>query len=380
LCGIAGIHVFNPDKSPDYTKMENAVDQLLAAIDYRGGDATGFVAIGDENVEWQKASCNAFEFYKERRNIPWRTRSILLHTRMATQGSAAFPENNHPVRRGSVYIVHNGHIWNDGEIFKTTKRQRYGQVDSEAIAAIVAKYGIMNTHKAMEEVSGAAAIGVVDDTRPGLMALARGSSSPLMFYHNEDVAIFASTKEAIKRAWKILYGTPPKDKNIEDVKEGVALYLDTTITREKFTPDDLFISSYSYGYSSKWEDKWDKKDFSSVAISRFNGEAKILCAHGYIKDNCETCNPDDEHGSYLPIKKDESDYNRRGWLDAKLCELCGKYFPEDEMTEVKDWEEDKWLFCDPCCDEMSEVIVDCDITRPTRIHESALDEKPNFTF
>ncbi len=224
--------------------MENAIDQLFAKIDHRGGDATGFVAISDERVEWQKASCDAFTFYKDRRSIPWNTRSVLLHTRMATQGHQAFPENIHPGRRGSVYVVHNGHIWNDREVFKKTGKERYGQVDSEAIAAIISKYGIDRTHEAMEEVFGAAAIGVVDENRPGFMALARGSSSPLCFYRNEDVAVFASTKDAVKSAWQMLYGTPPKDKKIQELDEGTALYLTDTVETRKFIPDD-----YSYYYN-----------------------------------------------------------------------------------------------------------------------------------
>ena len=378
--------------------MENAIDQLLAAIDHRGGDATGFVAVGEDEISWQKASCNAFEFYKERRNIPWNTRSVLLHTRMATQGSAAFPENNHPVRRGSVYIVHNGHIYNDREVFKTMNRERYGQVDSEAIAALIAKHGIMKTHKAMEEITGAAAIGVVDETRPGLMALARGSSSPLMFYRNEDMAVFASTKDAIKRAWTVLYGTAPKDKNIEDIGEGITLYLDKTVSREKFKPDDYgyFTNAYSsksyvYKGGSKryaddkifWREGDDILDGSHVTISSYNG-AKI-CRHSTLEKNCEVCNPDDKDGSFLPVKRNST---KNDWINAKQCELCDKWFAEDELTEVKDIFDtsegvrtERWLMCDDCTDELSEVISDCEVKYPeTTIHRASLDEIPHFTF
>lgn len=389
----------NPDAAPKYNKMEYAIDQLFAAIDNRGGDATGFVAIGDEgNVEWQKASCDAFTFYKERRPIPVNTRSVLVHTRMATQGHQAFPENNHPVRRGSVYVVHNGHVFNDHEIFRKTKRERYGQVDSEAIAAIIAKYGIMRTHKAMEEITGAAAIGVVDETRPGLMVLARGSSSPLVFYRNENIAVFASTKEAVKRAWSVLYGTPPKEKHIEDVNEGVAIYLDNnTVRREKFTPDDLYgYSRYQYGnykgavkycsHNGCWKeatydglcpkhlvDYYDNDDITTTNYSNLNfSRAKILCEHGCEKLDCEICNPDDENGSYLPVLRKD---NQKHWIDAKKCELCGNWFGEDELVSVEDWHDnEKWLFCDSCLEEMSEVIADCDVTRPQNIHDQNLED------
>ena len=412
MCGIAGIHVFNPENAPKYSKMENAIDNLFSAIDHRGGDATGFVAISDEgNVVWQKASCNAFEFYKERRNIPWGTRSVLLHTRMATQGSAAFPENNHPVRRGSVYIVHNGHIWNDNEVFRKTKRERYGQVDSEAIAAVIAKFGIMETHKAMEEVAGAAAIGVIDETRPGIMVLARGASSPLMFYRNENIAVFASTKEAVKRAWKTLYGTAPKDNKIMDVDEGTAIYLDNSeVETKRFVPDDYYysysrpVSNYTGGlyysggrYSHYLDnkkslaDKWDwsdeKEDLSHDDLKvTFVGEGEILCSHGCDYLDCEICNPDDEFGSYLPVKADEFKETPKissggnGWVDAAKCELCDLWFAEYELTKVKDWEDD-WMFCKTCMEEMSEVLTDvASLDKPIRIHGQSIDEDAAITW
>lgn len=392
MCGIAGIHIFNPENAPKYSKIENAIDNLFSAIDHRGGDATGFVAVnGEGDVVWQKASCNAFEFYKERRNIPWGARDILLHTRMATQGSAAFPENNHPVRRGSVYVVHNGHIWNDHEVFRSTKRERYGQVDSEAIAAVISKFGIMQTHKAMEEVAGAAAIGVVDENKPGYMVLARGASSPLMWYRNDNVAVFASTKDAVKRAWRTLYGTAPKENKIIDVPEGTAIYLeDKEVYTQRFIPDDFYYSKntgqtyyggkYGSYYSTSKYDDWDdtdkKLDHDGMKITFVGTEGNILCSHGIDELDCEICNPDDEYGSYLPVPYDKdtpkiSDGSGKGWLNAAKCELCDLWFAENELANVRDWE-DSWVFCNSCLEEMSEIVADCEVSKPKR-YESIHD-------
>jgi len=370
--------------------MEKAIDVMLETIDHRGGDATGFVAIGEDGSKtWQKASCKARDFYLERKEIPYRTRSVLMHTRMATQGSPAFPENNHPVRRGSVFIVHNGHVWNDKEIFRKTRRDRYGQVDSEAIAAIIAKYGIMRTHKAMEEISGAAAIGVVDETRPGVMALARGSSSPLMFYANDDVAVFGSIKWTITKAWEILYGTAPKDKNIIDVDEGVAIYLDDGIEVEKFKTDDYFkyvsstpkkttyVSSTGKTYSwDEWEE--DKDSYLSGKESdkygSYYGKALILCEHGVTEEDCDICNPDDENGSFLPVLREGSD-DIAGWIPAAKCDLCSAYVEEEDIIDVEDMD-DKWSFCKDCAEEMGEVISECAVNknRATTIHSQTLEE------
>ncbi len=392
MCGIDGIHVFDSNHGLRWSKFETAVDHLFGSIDHRGGDATGFVAVSDEETVWQKASCGAFDFYKERKQLPWGFRNVLLHTRMATQGSAAFPENNHPVRRGSVYIVHNGHIWNDYEVFnKKVKSDRYGQVDSEAIAAIISKYGIMRTHDAMEELSGAAAIGAIDSTNPGLMVLARGSSSPLMYYRNEHIAIFGSTKEAVKKAWKSLYGTGPKDKKIEDVREGIAIYLDEKEERRTFRPDDYYYSKATVvkatgGYVSSgseyesWSNgHYNYTDPKVTVVSPYGGreiDDEIiaglehgLCRHFANYLDCEVCNPDDEHGSYLPELKKSG----KAWINAHKCDLCEAWFGEDELLRVEDWE-DKWVFCDSCMNEMSDVISACDMSKPVRIYDLSDEE------
>jgi hypothetical protein len=215
-----------------------------------------------------------------------------------------------------------------------------------------------------------------------------------MFYRNEDLAVFASTKNAIQRAWTVLYGTAPKDKNIEDIDEGITLYLDKTVSREKFKPDNYgyftttYSKSYSYGGKVNWMDKqaWgddDILDEPKVTVSSYNG-AKI-CRHSCLEKNCEVCNPDDKDGSFLPVKK----YNQNNdWINAKQCELCDKWFGEDDLTEVTDLFDtsegvrtEKWLMCDDCTDELSEVISDCEIARPaTTIHRASLDEIPHFTF
>lgn len=356
----------DPTRAPKYHKLENATDALLAALNFRGGDATGVVAISEfGKAMWQKASCDAFDFIKERRLMPYDTRSILVHTRMATQGSPAFPENNHPVRRGSVYIVHNGHVINDWEIFKKANRERFGSVDSEAIAALIAKHGIMKTHEAMEEISGAAAIGVVDETRPGLMVLARGSSSPLMFYKNDVVAVFGSTVESVKRAWTVIYGSAPKDKHIESLKEGTALYIDNDdITRKNFVPEDYFShygkSSYGhYGYGkdhygyygnnwTKWSDKEleDEKEDKSVSetyIMTESGELELFfCEHGCRAADCIVCEPDNDVVEGMATIINETD---------EVCEVCG--FTSFTIRPFDVGEANPWYVCASCVDDLS---------------------------
>ncbi len=95
-------------------------------------------------MEWHKASTDAKGFRPFRRRLPADADVVIAHTRWATQGSPAFPENNHPVKRGPMFVTHNGVIYNDRSVFSLTKRTPYGQVDSEAIAALLSAYGTLD--------------------------------------------------------------------------------------------------------------------------------------------------------------------------------------------------------------------------------------------
>ena len=99
MCGIAGVYLRDESAKAD---LDAILDTMLVDIEHRGGDATGFVAVGNEGVtEWQKAACGAKDFIRQ---PPARSRkgsrTLLAHTRWATQGLPAFVENNHPLKRG----------------------------------------------------------------------------------------------------------------------------------------------------------------------------------------------------------------------------------------------------------------------------------------
>ena len=223
MCGIAGVYLRDESAKAD---LDAILDTLLDEIEHRGGDATGFVALGNEGVtEWQKAACGAKDFIRNRRRVPKGSRTLLAHTRFATQGLPAFVENNHPLRRGSFFVIHNGHVNNDAQLFELAKRERFGQVDSEAIAARLSSLGSLEaTGRMMSELHGAAAIAAVDETKPGELVLARGYSSPLYVLTTKRYVLWGSTQYAVTEAYEAHIGRLPKKTKIEAVKQGVMLH------------------------------------------------------------------------------------------------------------------------------------------------------------
>ncbi len=236
MCGIAGVYLRDPEAKGDLDAM---LTTLLDCIEHRGEDATGFVAVGNEGVvEWQKAACGATEFNRYRRPVPKGTRTILAHTRWATLGLPAFVENNHPLRRGSFFVIHNGHVSNHHKLFELANRQPYGQVDSEGIAARFASLGKLSAApKVMSEIEGAAAIAAVDERKPGDLLLAKGYSSPLFVLQTKRYVLWGSTKWTVEKAYRDHIGSLPKRAKIVELKPGTALhFVNGKVKSLKFKP------------------------------------------------------------------------------------------------------------------------------------------------
>lgn len=263
MCGIAGVHRLTDRPFP---RFDAFVDELLVGIEHRGKHATGFAAITDKgNVVHQRASCEASKFVKGRRSIPEHARSVILHTRWATQGDPAFPENNHPVRSGDYYVVHNGHIWSDGDVFRVAPFKRVGEVDSEAIAAVLRMKGWTDAlEDGLDLLDGNMAFAAINRSAPGELILAKGWDSPLYVARSAHLLVWASTIESIRKAWGKVLGTPPK--NIRFLKPGVAL-----VVRK----GDVNEVEFKLGYGG-WSSHGGRDTSSSTGTTVSNDAARIV--------------------------------------------------------------------------------------------------------
>jgi hypothetical protein len=217
MCGIAGIHV--KEAFMGRFPLDRMANALLLGIESRGRDATGYVAVnGDNEIRFQKAPVEASAFIEKKKPIPNDARTVLLHTRYATQGEPSNANNNHPVLYKSCFTVHNGHIGNDDEIFNELGEDfpRGAQVDSEAISALFSYHGFASADDiktTLESLRGGFAIATIDpEQAPGRLLLAKGPSSPLYVLNHKKAIIWASTERAIEDAWGAVLGTPPKKK------------------------------------------------------------------------------------------------------------------------------------------------------------------------
>ena len=272
MCGIAGFYLKQPDKCSDLD-LNVLLDSLLRDIEQRGGDATGFVAItGDGAQEWQKASCAAGDFITHRRPVPKGTTVVLAHTRWATQGHHAFPENNHPIKRGPFYIVHNGHINNDRELFAASGRARYGDVDSEAIAACIAEAGSLDkAGGVLAAIEGSAAVGFADERDSRALTVGKAYGSPLFVLETRRIVIFGSTEESVIRAHEKVIG-PVKNKQVIEARTGQLFHWrNRTRTVETFVayspPAYTYTPSLNVGDRWGWKYEGDNNPQTAIAAT-----------------------------------------------------------------------------------------------------------------
>lgn len=208
MCGIAGIHRRSDRNVPQLGRL---ADALLLAIEHRGGDATGLLALDDRGrVSLEKTVTRAPQFVLGRKLIPAKTRTLLLHTRFATKGRADDPRNAHPVTAGTVAAIHNGMIYNDADLFARYGMKRTAAVDSIVIPALVDHLGWDKAPAAFGMLDGGAAVAAVDSTRPGELILARTDRYPMEVLFTEDAIVWASERRAIEQAWRYVYGRAPE--------------------------------------------------------------------------------------------------------------------------------------------------------------------------
>jgi predicted glutamine amidotransferase len=355
MCGIAGIHRFTDRPIPMHDRF---VSELLRGIESRGRDATGFVSVNDEgDIRIQKASCTASIFNAYRLPVSPSFRTVLLHTRYATQGKPEFPENNHPVFSGPIYAVHNGHIWNDNDLFYEVGMPRIGAVDSEVIPAVIRANGWDRIVESLALFDGAMATAIINAKRPGELMLARGYDSPLYAISNNDFVVWASTREAIVHAWSKAIGTPPSEKRIEWFAEGTAVMVNgSEFETHRFEPPrrpvyyggkGILGTSYQWNPSVKVEDEKDEGEgdgnnvagCSIVPVDRNGGGVVKLVWNGDELVDAEYDEDEKENEPEIDRCMDCGDWgvlelvNLPGFaMNEYLCDVCAKWARKGHVT------------------------------------------------
>lgn len=238
MCGIA---IINPN--PDSDLPIRALSRwLLHSLAPRGRDAAG--------VAWKRQ--DGTTLYRKVQGHPLRLASnlaavkgsrsldtaatVMLHTRYGTVGSPAVTENNHPIIRPGVVMVHNGTIRNARQMYALAAVKPMAEVDSDAIAALIETAPDVEVLlDRLERVKGPAALAWLEVTdepaEAGVAWCARLDTRPLVVaWTRKGDLVAASTMEALdvaskcagvklRRHWHLPEGTVLQVKDGEVIGE-----------------------------------------------------------------------------------------------------------------------------------------------------------------
>jgi len=127
MCGIFGI-VSNG------TVNHNELNLLVKHAEQRGKDSSGSVYIKDGTYQIFRADYS-IEKLLNQTNL-YDSSIALGHSRLITNGLS----DNQPVIRDNVFVLHNGIIVNEDDVWKSLSVKRKYVIDSEALAAITIEH------------------------------------------------------------------------------------------------------------------------------------------------------------------------------------------------------------------------------------------------
>lgn len=216
---------------------------LLTAIEARGTHASGFAFYGADG---------GFGYYKNPKpgsqlslaELPRDAKTVIIHTRYATQGDRMDNRNNHPVMStdNQIALVHNGVISNDYSLRSSLgiTREEHGEVDSLVIPSLIAQHGV----EGLSRLAGYAAIAWLDGSEDGQLHIAKLKSSPVAYTHLFDgTFVMASTPHLLEDA---LESVAYDFGGVFELDEGRMIEVQGGIITEHEKAPSMSYDSYSY--------------------------------------------------------------------------------------------------------------------------------------
>jgi glutamine---fructose-6-phosphate transaminase (isomerizing) len=139
MCGIFGIiapKVIN----------KSELKLLVKHSQQRGKDSSGLIFLKDDQYQIFRSDYNIDKLLNKVK--PYNSSIVLGHSRLITNGLS----DNQPVIRDDIFVLHNGIIVNDEEIWKDLTVERKYQIDSEVLAGIAIEH--LKNNRSIEELAG----------------------------------------------------------------------------------------------------------------------------------------------------------------------------------------------------------------------------------
>ena len=246
MCGIVGA-VANRNVVP-------ALIDGLSRLEYRGYDSAGIAVLNNAGIERVRAVGRVAAMTDRANETRLSGQVGIGHTRWATHGGVT-ESNAHPhVSRDEIAVVHNGIIENHDEQRERLQALGYefaSQTDTEVIAHLIHHHShglplLAATKKAVGELRGAFAIGVISVKEPDSMVAAR-LGCPLLIGLGENENLIASDVSAVlPMTRRVIY---LEDGDVAEIRrDSVTIYgQDGQVATRKVHMSEVSLASMELG-------------------------------------------------------------------------------------------------------------------------------------
>lgn len=183
MCGIFG-----------YTgkKLDIPLLKKIALIaDRRGGHSWGMVSI-QQGMETIAKETGQIAEHLDRLNLHPLDEQVLGQSRLATVGAVNNVKSTQPLSSAGYYVIHNGNLPDYQSIYETIEYSPQTDTDSEAILALVERYGLAGFKRFYESAPWAFPHAII--ISDSIQLLAFRYRLPLFYYQSADGYYLCSGK------------------------------------------------------------------------------------------------------------------------------------------------------------------------------------------
>jgi asparagine synthetase B (glutamine-hydrolysing) len=286
MCGIMGYYSFG-NILPDKEEMA----AMFSLLETRGRDASGWAFVGDDQLFVHKAPIKSSLMVQTKEWKKLNLKKLMIfHTRAATQGNNKNNANNHPIyNKLGLCVIHNGIINNDKDIFgKNPKRD--GEVDSEAILAVLSSNGKGDKIKRVfDRLDGSFAFAAINKNEPEKLILVK-KDNPVDLYYDakDDILYFGSERRIMQEALGLKtdsfrgFNIGEGSFHFYEMKNNHALIINAegVESYERYSPRKFSYRNYDFLYPSH-KDEMIVECPHCLSSTRYN-----MCK---LINRCETC-------------------------------------------------------------------------------------------
>lgn len=236
MCGIVG--VFGSSDTGLGRAQRQLFESLLKVAESRGKEAAGVAIQTAKEISIYKAAERASRMLVEKEyqklwsevsNVAASKEAVIGHSRLVTNGSEEHTQNNQPVYRDGIVVIHNGIITNVDSLWaRYPMLVRHAEVDTEIIPALLRMFLDecddlpMAVSRLFGEVEGTASFAALFADR-GCLLLATNNGSLYRAKTPAWSCVFASERSFLHRALSrsegmgTIHQIPPRHFTIETI-------------------------------------------------------------------------------------------------------------------------------------------------------------------